>query len=389
MGDYRDEKQAALQRAEALAQENVRLQAELAALKQGKKPAPARPTPSRGPRTAALLVGATTMVAAGMGAGFWTLTRRPAVDMQSSQSLRGAWTAPAPIARMVLRAAARAEGGTWVVGNAGAIYFQAAGTTVWTAVPSGTQADLHGITAGPPLMVVGARGTVLRFEPTERRWIAETTHSTEDLYAVAVRRFGAGRASVVAVGADGTMLMRMPEGTWMPALHPTRSTLYGVTSAEGDFSLVAVGAGGVIVGVPSGGEPLRVQASPVTTTLRAVASHSGTVLAVGDGGVMVTTSAMAPWTVVPSGSTDDLFAVLATLIPFDERGPGSVSSGAPMGFLAAGARGTVLVERLGSSLGWRSVRSGGADIRAVTDDPWGFFAADGTAFGFSTRSHGQ
>ena len=380
MGDYRDEREAALQRAEVLSQQNAQLQTELDAMRRGRS----SPATTRLPLLVGIAVGA--MVLAGATAGFLTMARRPEVATRaSSLELRGAWSPPASIARVGLRAAARAGGGTWVVGDRGAIFFRGESATSWAAVPSGTDADLHAITSGDPLVVVGARGTALRFDPAERRWVPEATGTTAGLNAVTTRRFGSAGPTVTAVGDGGVMLVRQPDGTWSPVVSPTGADLYGITSSASDFTLVAVGARGVIVGLPSSGGSLSVQASPVTTTLRAIASWNNTLLAVGDGGVMVSTSAMAPWTVVRSGTAGDLFTVAATEIPYEQRSPDSVGSGSIFGFVAAGAGGSVLVDRLGSVEGWRSVRAGGGAIRAMTSEPWSFFADDGTTFGFAPR----
>jgi hypothetical protein len=375
MGEYRDEREAALQRAEALAQENARLQAELDAVRGGRAP---RAATRRTPAVVGAALGA--LVVAGAATGFLTTARRAtSMSTESSLALRGQWSPPAPIAHAALRASVRAGGGTWAVGDRGTIVFRPEGAAAWSAVPSGTEADLYAIAASVPLVVVGAHGTALRFDLAERRWVSETTGVTSDLYAVS---FAVG-GSLVAVGARGAIMSRDAQGLWQGWEGADRADLYGV-ALSGD-RIVAVGAHGAVLNLLGVGRRVSEQASPVRATLRAVASWNGTLLAVGDGGVMITATENSPWTLVRANTTEDLFAVAATEIPYEERRPGFSSSGATYGFVAAGARGTVMVDRLGSVEGWRPVRAGGGDIRAMTSEPWSFFTDDGTVIAFAAR----
>lgn len=75
----------------------------------------------------------------------------------------------------------------------------------------------------------------------------------------------------------------------------------------------------------------------------------------------------------------------AVEIPYEERRANFVSSGSGTGFVAAGAGGAVLVERFGSTVGWRPVRAGGGAVRAMVSDPWTFFTDDGTSIEFDGR----
>ena len=375
MGDYRDEREAALQRAEALSQQNAKLQTELDALRQGR----ASPATGRVPLVVGVAVAILVMMGAGIG--FFTAVRRPTLATATSTlELRGRWSPPSPIARVALRSAVRAGGGTWAVGDRGSIFFRSDTATSWAPVPSGTEANLRAITSGDPLVVVGDRGTALRFDPAQRRWVPEPTGSTADLHAVASRQ-----STLIAVGSSGTVLRRSAEGAWSAVVSNTAADLYGVTVSTPDSSVVAVGAGGTIVGGSLEGAELTRQASPITATLRAIAAWNNTLLAVGDGGAMVSTSAMSPWTVVPSASIADLYVVASTEIPYEERRPGYMGSGSTFGFLAAGAGGTVLVDRLGSVEGWRSVRGGGGAVRAMTSEPWSLFTDEGNVIAFTPR----
>ncbi len=382
MGDYRDEREAALKRAENLAQENEQLHRELDALRGGNTSAPVKPPPratTRMPMAIAAVIGAVVVMGAGMG--FFVAVRSNAASPQADVlTLRGAWSPPAVVARVPLRSAVRAGAGTWAVGDRGTIVYRSEGRGPWTTVPSGTDANLHAIASSASLIAVGDRGVALRFDATERRWIAETTGVTADLHAIC-----ASGEALFAAGSGGTVLRRNRDGAWARLSSGVSDDLHGIVVSPTSYMVTAVGANGVIVSGASSGDALVRQASPVRTTLRAVAEWNGNLLAVGDHGTIVATTDRSPWVEANSGVSADLFVVGTAEISYEERRGNFIGSGSGTGFVAAGAGGTVLVERLGSTVGWRSVRAGGAAVRTMTADPWTFFTEGGTSIEFSSR----
>lgn len=382
MGDYRDEREAALKRAENLAQENAQLHSELDALRGNNTSARStgggRAT-TRMPWVLAVAIG--TLVLAGAGAGFFLAVRpMPPPASANVLQLRGHWSPPAPVAQVPLRGAVRSGSGTWAVGDRGTTLFRTEPQGPWTPIPSGTGANLRAIVGGAYLIAVGDRGTALRFDADQRRWIAEDTHTTADLRAVTV-----SNGVLFAAGSGGTVLKRDITGAWTAIASGVTVDLHGIVASPTDYTITAVGDGGTIVSGPSSATALHSQASPTTANLRAVSAWNGNLLAVGDRGVMVATSDRSPWVVVNSGQTADLFVVGAVEIPYEERRENFSGSGSSTGFIAAGAGGAVLVERLGSTAGWRPVRAGGAAVRAMVADPWTFFTDDGTAIEFDGR----
>lgn len=382
MGEYRDEREAALHRAEALAQENARLQTELDAARGG------RPT-SAATRRTPVVVGAAlgAMVFAGAVAGFMASVRRAPVVAVSALELRGTWSPPSPVAPVSLRASVRAGGGTWAVGDRGTIMFRPEGAREWTAVPSGTEADLYAI--NQQLTAVGANGTILQYDADARRWNVAASPTREHLYAVSDRTNY--RESMI-VGAHATVLVySASERAWTSeesrVPDDVTADLFDVAVGV-DGRPVIVGAEGTILTHRQNTSMLPMyarQASPTTATLRAVAVWNNTLLAVGDGGVMISATENSPWTLVRANTTENLYAVAATEIPYEERRPESSGSGSTFGFVAAGAHGTVMVDRLGSTEGWRSVRAGGGAIRTMTSEPWNFFTDDGAVIAFAAR----
>ncbi len=383
MGDYRDEREAALKRAENLAQENAQLHRELDALRGGDTSAPAvKPraqATTRVPWVVAGAIGAIVLLGGAMGFFYAVRVSAPA-PQADVLTLRGEWSPPAVVGHGPLRGAVRSGGGTWAVGQGGTIMYRSEGRGPWTAIPSGTDANLHAIVAGASLIAVGDRGVALRFDATERRWTMENTGVTTNLYAIC-----ASGEVLFAAGSGGTVLRRNRDGVWTQLSTSISTDLHGIVVSPTSYTVTAVGAGGVIVSGATSGNALRQQASPVTTTLRSVAEWNGNLLAVGDRATIIATSDRSPWVVVDSGVASDLFVVGTAEIPYEERRANFSGSGSSTGFVAAGAGGTVLVERLGPTLGWRSVRAGGAAIRAMTADPWTFFTEGGTSIEFSAR----
>ncbi len=382
MGDYRDEREAALKRAENLAQENAQLHRELDALRGGNTSAyvakPVRAT-SRVPMVIALALGA--VVVMGAVSGFFFAVRSGGVAPQAETlTLRGEWSPPAVVATGALRGAVRAGAGTWAVGDRGTIMYRSESSGPWTGISSGTDVNLRAIASSVALIAVGDRGVALQFATSERRWFTEPTGVTSDLHAI----YASGEEIFVA-GSGGTVLRRDRSGVWTRFTSGFSDDLYGIVVSPTSHVVTAVGANGMILSGAASGSVLTRQASAVATTLRAVAEWNGSLLAVGDGGMIVATSDRSPWVVVDSGIASDLFVVGTAEISYEERRANFSSSGSGTGFVAAGAGGTVLVERLGSTVGWRSVRSGGAAIRAMTADPWTFFTEGGTSIEFTAR----
>lgn len=377
MGDYRDEREAALRRVENLAQENAKLQTELDSLRRGRSAGPAT---TRLPLVFAGAVAA--LVLLGAGIAFFSVARRPGDSTAGPMlELRGTWSAPAPVGRVPLHGAVRAGTGTWAVGARGTILFRSDPQAPWTTIPSGTDADLHAVVGAAPLLAVGDRGTALLFDPAQRRWIPEPTGVTADLRAAT-----AYNGSVFVAGSGGTVLRRTPAGEWSAIPSSVSANLHGIAVSQNSFGvLTAVGERGTIVSGETTGSTLHAQASPVTVTLRAVAAWNGTLLAVGDLGTAVTAADQSPWTVVRTGVSNDLFVASVAEVPYEERRANFVGSGSSVGFVAAGAAGTVLAERLGSTAGWHRVRAGGPTILAMAADPWTFFTDGGTAIEFSSR----
>jgi len=202
------------------------------------------------------------------------------------------------------------------VGKGGAMITSLDGTT-WTTQNSATTNDLRAIATGSPGMVaVGPGGTIVR-SSDGANWAAVTSGTTNDLYGVSY----AVNNTFYAVGAKGTMLSSTDGVTWTPIATGTTADLHGF--AYSGITFVAVGSGGTII--YSSDAVTWTAITPLTTaTLNSITPGSQFVT-VGTGGTILTSVDGANWAQVSSGITADLNAVLFGLTGYSAVGAGGVN----------------------------------------------------------------
>ena len=175
------------------------------------------------------------------------------------------------------------------VGSSGGIIATDDGGEHGVVMPSGTTADLWGVSftdvnAG---WIVGAQGTIIRTTNGAYNWAPQASGTTQTLYGVVFTDSAHGWA----VGGAGTILATTNGGqTWSALTSGTTEDLYSVafaTSTQG----WAVGDHGVVLATVDGGLHWMPQASGISRRLRHV-QFSDTVHGsiVGDGGTILTTS---------------------------------------------------------------------------------------------------
>ncbi len=154
-----------------------------------------------------------------------------------------------------------------------------------------TDETLYGIAEIRPghHVAVGANGTVLRTLDKGLSWTAETSPTTETLYAVALVGESGNERYWVAVGAGGTIIRGVAGATPGPSTISLGSsgisdTLYAVAKCGDCDAAVAVGANGKILrGISNGLYWSGVAVPPYgTNTLRAVAAYGSTFIAGGN-----------------------------------------------------------------------------------------------------------
>ena len=187
------------------------------------------------------------------------------------------------------------------VGSGGAAFFSTDSIN-WTTVASNVAIDLNAaVYATSHFLVVGNGGTLLT-SVDGAAWSPQASPTAANLYGVTSN----GAATSVAVGASGTIIVSSDGTTWAAANSQTTADLYGVTFANGLY--VAVGANGVIVTSPDGGQWTAIP--PITSAnLRkasygayvagAAAAVASTWVAVGDGGTLLTSADGVAWVTQP------------------------------------------------------------------------------------------
>jgi photosystem II stability/assembly factor-like uncharacterized protein len=174
----------------------------------------------------------------------------------------------------------------------------------WRPVPSGTTADLRGLSSGfPHLWTVGSGGTILHSPDGGQTWSPQTSGTSNGLWRV-TRPFG---TTLWAVGDAGTVLRSLDLGsTWTALSTGGITTNLRATNFVSNSIGWVVGENGTILYTNDGGNSWTSQTSGTTATLLAVnmfdALHG---LMAGDGGTMIRTSdGGSHWTPQTSGTTN-------------------------------------------------------------------------------------
>jgi hypothetical protein len=166
----------------------------------------------------------------------------------------------------------------WVVGANGNLF--AYNGSTWTNFYQGNYTFWSVAVRSPSdVLISGENGEVLRWTTT---FASETA---PNLILTAVIKVSATESWII--GENGTALHSTTPGTWTSVPTPVASgTLYGAYAAAAN-DIWAVGTGGVIIHY-DGAAWSQVE-SPTTTTLRNVTGiPGGGLIAVGDGGVVLT-----------------------------------------------------------------------------------------------------
>jgi photosystem II stability/assembly factor-like uncharacterized protein len=175
------------------------------------------------------------------------------------------------------------------VGSRGGIIATDNGGERGIAMPSGTTADLWGVsfTDAYSGWVVGAQGTIIHTTNGAYAWAPQASGTTQTLYGVAFTDASHGWA----VGGAGTILATKDGGqTWSAQTSGTTEDLYAVAFAT-SMRGWAVGDHGVVLATVDGGLHWVSQVSGTTRLLRCVRFSDnlhGSI--VGDGGIILTTS---------------------------------------------------------------------------------------------------
>jgi len=241
-------------------------------------------------------------------------------------------------------------------------YTATGGVTGWspaTTLPAGLTVNLTSIIYdGARFIALGADGSTILSTDT-LNWAAGTAIAgAPAMHAMA---YGAGPV-YVAVGDGGAIYRNTGSGisgAWVAASSGTSQNLYGVSYVNGQF--VAVGAGGVLL-TSSDGSAWTAQTSNTSSNLRHVAYGAGTFVAVGDAGAVVSSSDGTYWTAQSIPTTQSLY---------------SICFGPDAQFIAVGTVGTLLYSTSGADGSWSASNAGSLDLYDIS--PADVFIAVGAA----------
>lgn len=214
------------------------------------------------------------------------------------------WTERASLASNFIYGVAYGNGIYAAVGWDGKV-LTSTNKVVWVERKSGISGSLFGITFGQDKFVaVGSGGKIVTSE-NGTTWAVKAT-VTEALFGVAY-----GNNTFVAVGAKGKIMTSTDMGaTWQSKNSGTTDYLYGVSYANGKF--VAVGQNGRVLSSQTGST--WTDNTPGYTTdrpecLYGVTYGGSAYVVVGDNGRILTSPDFATWTKRSSGCTNGLRAV--------------------------------------------------------------------------------
>ncbi len=221
------------------------------------------------------------------------------------------------------------------VGDGGASYYSSDAQT-WTAGSAVTVENLNALaSSGSRVVAVGNNGAI-QYSADGMSWTAATTVPTSShLYGVAYLSTGVW----MAVGAGGTLLQSSDGASWTALSSGTTADLRGVayrprsvttvtipttTTTTIEAAYVAVGAGGVVLSSTDGAS-WTAQTSNTTADLQTVTPELTRFLAVGTGGAVISSQDGLSWTARSSGSTAALYGVVNGQAQYVAVGAGGVS----------------------------------------------------------------
>jgi photosystem II stability/assembly factor-like uncharacterized protein len=180
-------------------------------------------------------------------------------------------------------------------------------------------------------------------------WTEGTSIGSAGMNALA---YGAG-TTYVAVGDGGVIYKNTTAGVtgaWTVKASGTTNDLYGVSYVNGIY--VAVGAGGVLL-TSTDGDTWALRTSNTSNDLHQVAFGASTYVAVGDAGTIVSSTDAATWALqtnptVPA--TEDLR---------------TICFGPDAQFIAAGTAGTIVYSTTGLATSWSASNAGSITLNSI------------------------
>lgn len=275
------------------------------------------------------------------------------------------WTVGTPFTANTLRGITLGLGNTTyvTVGDAATVFYathdytEPEGVTAdpgWvavetTALPDGYIANLRAITYGDALFIaLGDDGSIISSADAVT-WDAGTAVGSAGMRSLARGTGG----TYIAVGDGGVIYKNTASGitgttAWTAQTSNTSSNLYGVSYVNSTF--IAVGAGGVLLTSDDNGDTWIVQTSNTTNDLYQVAYDDvSTYVAVGDNGTIISSADATTWTLASTPITEHLRTIC---FGPDEQ------------FIAAGTAGILAYSATGADP-WALANAGSNDLNSI------------------------
>lgn len=183
---------------------------------------------------------------------------------------------------------------------------------------------------------------------------------------------GIGAGKYITAGAGGAIFTRgsaLTDSTWTAVTSGVSADLFGL--AAGGL-IVAVGDGGTLV-TSTDSATWTSRTSGTTARLNAVAYGQLTYVAVGDGGTILRSTDATTWTAASSGTTSDLYGVAlfgSTWVAVGAGGTMFKSSDAGVTWTAATSGTTSTLRGLGGSGRFVAVGDGGTIVTSTDLNTW-------------------
>jgi len=233
----------------------------------------------------------------------------------------------------------------WVAFGAPNKYFVSYDGVIWTNTQYPTSQQIRAVYAAPfGLIAVGDGGTVITSTDNGVTWTAQTSGTTENLYAV---RYDAATDIFIAVGANGKIIISPDGVSWVTQPSGVTNTLRAIAYNQFGAGYVVVGSAGVVL-ISAAGTSWITESSGVTVDLTGL-SHDGVrYIATGGTGTIIASTNGIAWFPRVSGTVNNLNAIItanianvATRVTVGSDGVSLVSTDANAAVWTAASTGTV------------------------------------------------
>jgi len=224
------------------------------------------------------------------------------------------------------------------------------GWSAATTLPGGYSADLSAVIYdGARFVALGRTDGSIITSTDADTWTAGTSIGIADMNALA---YGAG-TTYIAVGNGGVIYKNTTAGVtgaWTVKTSGTTNNLYGVSYVNGIF--VAVGAGGVLL-TSTDGDTWTLQTSNTSNDLHDIAFGASTYVAVGDAGTIVSSTDTATWALQTNPT-----------VPASQN-LRTICFGPDAQFIAAGTTGTIVYSTTGLATSWSASNAGSSALNSI------------------------